>query len=232
MAFCDGVMQSNLIIGNSADTQAGGLARCDGEILNNTIYGNAAGLNGGGIYDCRGTIGNSIFWANTAGGSGMQIHLSNPSFCCIQDWTAGGNGNTDQDPRFVGPDEDDFHLSAESPCIDNGDNSVLSSPGVDMDGDLRVAFGGHSLTVDMGAYERNSTRLVIKELAFLEDSRLMLTWSSQPVGKYLLWACDDVLTGAWVSVAKPVSSQGTTTSFTISAPNVRRKFYQVRMAGR
>jgi len=229
MAFCDGVMQSNLIVSNSADNQAGGLARCDGSILNNTIYGNSAGLNGGGIYSCNGTIANCIFWANKAVGAGNQIDTASiPSFSCIQDWTGGGIGNTNEDPRFVQPRTDDYRLGAGSPCIDKGDNSLLASPGLEMDGNLRIALGNDSLTVDMGAYEHNAAPFVTTEIVFLSKESLLLTWSSQPMASYMVWSCDDPLSGDWARVRKAlIPSDGETTSFTVTVSPGSAKFYRV-----
>jgi len=53
----------------------------------------------------------------------------------IRNW---GDGNMDDDPLFVDPDENDFHLTGNSPCIDTGDPNSLG----DEDGSR----------ADMGAY--------------------------------------------------------------------------------
>ena len=37
-------------------------------------------------------------------------------------------GNIDQDPLFLNPDEDDFHLTENSPCIDTGDPHYPPDP--------------------------------------------------------------------------------------------------------
>ena len=75
----------------------------------------------------------------------------------------GGTGNIDDDPEFVDPDgaddvvgteDDDLHLYASSPCIEAGDNSVVTVA-TDLDGNQRIldADGVGGPTVDMGAYE-------------------------------------------------------------------------------
>jgi hypothetical protein len=82
-------------------------------------------------------------------------------------WT--GEGNIDGDPLFAdaeGPDGDpatwadnDYRLTAGSPCIDMGGPAFAPSPGeVDLDGHLRIWDGnGDGLArVDMGAYEFGS----------------------------------------------------------------------------
>ncbi len=61
----------------------------------------------------------------------------------------GIQGNISTDPLFVDADNDDFHLSLGSPCIDVGDNSVVEANSTDLDGNPRIING----IVDMGAYE-------------------------------------------------------------------------------
>ena len=58
------------------------------------------------------------------------------------------------DPKFVDPDNGDFHLLPTSPAINAGDNAIVNSLGIltDFDGNPRIQGG----TVDMGAYESDS----------------------------------------------------------------------------
>src|SRR5262249_54168237 len=67
----------------------------------------------------------------------------------------GVSGNISADPVFACPINSDFHLVPGSPCVDVGDNSVLSnSPAADFDGRNRVIAGASATaTVDMGAFE-------------------------------------------------------------------------------
>ncbi|MHC4946319.1 MAG: hypothetical protein ACYTG7_25170, partial [Planctomycetota bacterium] len=60
-----------------------------------------------------------------------------------------GTGNIDDDPQFVYPFENDFHLTYNSPCRDSGDNRAVAELH-DIEGNPRIAWGG---TVDMGADE-------------------------------------------------------------------------------
>ena len=160
LSNCDGTIQNNMIAANSADC-GGGLYRCDGTVQNNTIVGNSAAWEGGGgLYDCRGAIRNCIIWQNTAP-TNPQLgdESSIPTYSCIQGWSGGGEGNVSQDPLFVDPDgpdndpatyeDNNYRLSAGSPCIGAGMNRDWMWAATDLDGNARVING----TVDMGAYE-------------------------------------------------------------------------------
>ena len=151
---CSGIIQNNLITGNSASL-GGGLYRCHGTIVNNTISKNSAENVGGGLDDCRGFIVNCIIWGNHALGEGDQLsYTSIPVESCIQDWTAGGKNNINKNPLFVDPDNGNYHLQSDSPCIDTGNILYLVCDYiVDLDGECRIA-GGSS---DMGAYEYGSS---------------------------------------------------------------------------
>jgi len=63
-----------------------------------------------------------------------------------------GKGNINADPCFLEPDNNDFHLLPDSPCINAGDSNYVPEPNeTDIDGELRVMLG----RVDMGADEFN-----------------------------------------------------------------------------
>ena len=151
---CDGTIQNNLIHGNSADKDGGGLWRCQGKIQNNTIYENSASYEGGGLEECHGTVRNCIIWANSAK-SGFQVHSSvKPTYSCIQDWAEGGQGNINEDPRFIDAAAHDFRLPPDSPCVDAGANFYWSAwPQRDIAGNSRL-FGER---VDLGCYEYGSS---------------------------------------------------------------------------
>jgi len=65
---CDGLIENNTISNNSSDGYAGGLYQCHGTIRNNIITGNWADSNGGALYECDGTIQNNIVTGNSGGG--------------------------------------------------------------------------------------------------------------------------------------------------------------------
>ena len=116
---------------------------------------------GGAIYDYVGVstdAGNCIFWGNSdMSGQGETAQLFiNPSnilsidYSCVQRWTGefGGEGNFGDDPRFAHLPEGDLHLLPDSPCIDHGSNTLVSSQ-LDLDGNIRVVNG----IVDVGCFE-------------------------------------------------------------------------------
>jgi len=167
--FSSPAITSNIISGNTS-YQGGGIVYSNNSyptINNNTISGNTAG-EGGGIlcwYNSSSTLSNNILWNNNAPvgpeiwigtyylpatltisysdvkGGQSSVHVASN---CTLNW---GAGMIDADPLFV--DTDDFHLTWDSPCKDTGDNSAVSQPDEDFEGDPRIAYG----SVDMGADE-------------------------------------------------------------------------------
>jgi hypothetical protein len=234
---CKGIVQSNLIAWNSADELGGGLYNCDGIVENNTIIGNSAAGDGGGLSECW-RILNCIVWGNTSQSGAAQVDSwTEPKYSCIQNWTGGGEGNIADDPQFVdpdGPDDDaetyednDYRLSARSPCIDAGVNEDWMWTATDLDGNPRVFRGGLSLTVDMGAYEYASWSFRISEVLVETTGGLRLTWTSRPGDEYVVWSCTDLTSGAWTQEAT-VPSAGDSTSWTDPSPSGSQKFYKVQ----
>jgi hypothetical protein len=98
-----------------------------------------------------------------------------------------------------------------------------------VDGNLRIAFGGKSLTVDMGAYEHNAAPFALTAFSIADEESLALTWNSQPLARYMVWLCDDLSSGEWVRARKaPIPSQGESTSFTLIVP-ATVQFFRVEM---
>ena len=118
-------------------------------IYNNTAYWGGSGINTFGT--CNPVITNTIIWNNV-------IDAGTLSYCCIPDST--GNGNINDDPMLMDPDNYDFSLQRESPCINTG-NPV--SPN-DEDG----------TRADIGAipFEHDTIDLGIIEFDFLEKEKL------------------------------------------------------------
>ncbi|MCF7793527.1 MAG: hypothetical protein K9N09_06300 [Candidatus Cloacimonetes bacterium] len=71
-------------------------------------------------------------------------------------------GNISSDPLFIDPDNGDYRLLADSPCINAGtpDTTGLNLPAYDLDGNPRIYDG----TIDMGCYEWQGTPINSEEL--------------------------------------------------------------------
>jgi hypothetical protein len=155
--------------GSEACGGGGVYCRYDRAVLvGNTIAENQAVV-GGGIYALNYApqaplVTDCVVWGNTAP-TGPQIYLypTTPSEIVVSysdvqgGWT--GVGNINDDPRFLAPGSDDYHLTPLSPCIDRGDPAFAPQPGeLDIDGQRRVwdGDGNGSWIVDMGADEFGS----------------------------------------------------------------------------
>jgi len=137
----------------------GGVAAGDNSVVtltNCTLTENLA-VNSAGGYGTEISSGvddtiltNSIFWNNFPNqinrtGGGIVIVGSS----CIQGgWGGPGSNNISANPLFIDAANANVRLQAGSPCIDVGDNSVVTVS-TDLDGGPRIVLG----TVDMGAYE-------------------------------------------------------------------------------
>ncbi len=124
------------VSGNTANT-GGGMFFVDANplIINCTISGNTAMEEGGGVFGFESdiTIENCILWGNipdeaalAAGGDTSGISVSNSDVQGGEegittndngdvDW---GEDNIDEDPQFEDPENGDFSLSEDSPCLD------------------------------------------------------------------------------------------------------------------
>lgn len=161
---------NNNISENSADYGGGIFCYVSSPVITNSTITENTASNGGGICCSRSsslTLSNAILWDNTAG-MGEEIFLKYDSLgsstlfisysdveggqslvyvdpSCTLNW---GLGMIDADPLFCDPDNDDFHLTWDSPCRNTGDNSAVTVLH-DFEGDPRI----HDSTVDMGADE-------------------------------------------------------------------------------
>ncbi|NQU04466.1 MAG: T9SS type A sorting domain-containing protein [Calditrichaeota bacterium] len=157
---CEPTISHSRIFRNYSIAWGGGIGCCYGvsPVLDHvTIAYNRVrdGWSGSGIYvEGHFRIRNTILWGNgvymvgdltvsysDVSGGEDGIRVGNGDL----NW---GEGNIDDNPLFVDPDEDDFHLQEDSPCIDAGDPDSQ----VDTDG----------TRTDMGAYPFFQGYLVIE----------------------------------------------------------------------
>lgn len=175
---------NSLLVANTANLFGGAMFSdlAAFAMINCTLVHNTASR-AGGIRNYAGvemTLTNCILWGNSDDdGAGCSAQITSVSsseiitYCCIAGCggTFGGTGVIDADPLFVdpdGPDNDpttwqnnDYHLSGKSPCIDAGLSFAITA---DLDGHQRVVdhpatpdtgFGFLDV-IDMGVYEYSS----------------------------------------------------------------------------
>lgn len=162
----------NCIIANNISYSYGGgvlLGETNASLNNCTIVNNEA-LIGDDMFlgACSTSLTNCIVPSN-----GISVFNGSDTFsyCDVEgsggsgaNWDTSlgtdGGGNIDADPLFVDPNDGDYHLTANSPCIDAGDNTTVIST-EDIDGDMRRiddtastdTGNGTAPIVDIGADE-------------------------------------------------------------------------------
>ncbi len=169
----DAVIRNNIVSGNFSAFTGGGIFCFDLTnltIVNNTIVDNEASTSGGGLgctISCSLVVTNTILRSNHAA-RGPEAYIGDffsPSSLTLSHSnisggkasiriTSGsslvmGQGNIDADPIFVSQEKDDFHITADSPCLNCGDGSIPSLPATDFEEDPRNWDG----QVDIGADE-------------------------------------------------------------------------------
>ena len=168
---------NSLFANNTSGHFGGGLAVCEASpwISNLTVVNNhSIGVNCGGIFFYQ--YSEPILWNCIVYGNTNEIPLdepvqiwswtydeSGPQFygCLIQYGLENISNNEvvtvyegclDEDPLFVDPENEDFHLTANSPCINAG-YTMAPDMGCDLDGNWRVC----GERIDIGAYEYTAT---------------------------------------------------------------------------
>jgi len=171
-------LEDCVLTGNHAG-YGGGAYAC--YLANCTVAGNSASESGGGLY---GFVviqvqrlyyaTNCIVYFNTAASDANFNYggiLANS--CTFPD--GGGAAIITNAPLFVDLAGGNYHLQANSPCINTGTNAYAPGP-VDFDGNPRIVGG----TVDMGAYEYQSAQPSLRIV--LAGMNILLAWP--------LWASD------------------------------------------
>jgi len=149
-----GTLNNCLVVGNSAPRFGGGVAL--GNINNCTLVDNSAGIDGGAAtgetynspYIAYCNLNNCIAYYNSAPTGNNFTTNCLLNYCCTLPLPPSGPGNTTAEPRFVDLAGGNFRLQTNSPCINAGNNSYVTTL-TDLDGRPRIVGG----TVDMGSYE-------------------------------------------------------------------------------
>ncbi|MFW6267833.1 MAG: T9SS type A sorting domain-containing protein, partial [Marinilabiliaceae bacterium] len=153
-----------LFYGNNATSDGGALygdAKSNPELLNCTVADNSADAGGGlaGYFKVRNTI---VF-----GNNGGQVKdSSDVAYSCIENGFD-GEENISYAPDWQDAEDHDYQLNEFSPCIDQGDWTLISES---FSFDLAQNTRQHNFHVDMGAYEAQSVgELEIVESPLIDD---------------------------------------------------------------
>ena len=130
------------------------------------LIGNFSGGNGGGAYYHTGnriSVYNNIAWANSSEGQGGDLYFNDggsQEYINIYNNTFGNiaffEGNTHSEVNNSNEDpliDVSYNLGKTSKCIDSGDDDAPELPGIDFNGNKRIARS----SVDRGAIEYGST---------------------------------------------------------------------------
>jgi parallel beta-helix repeat protein len=150
-------------------------------IRNNTIAHNGSG----GIYRYETghdpDILNTIFWQNGTGGTVDTVGTFGNVTYSRTSTTRSGAGNMTYDPCFADPCNGDYHLKAESQCIDKGQTVADCYSEHDIDDNPRVRDGDYigPPAVDMGAHEYYQSLADLnhdRRVNFKDYAILMWSW--------------------------------------------------------
>jgi len=124
------------------------------DVKNSTFYKGRYSTEFSAIYsgpNSTATLTNCILWAGEIMDSGPNKEIDGYNFfirlCDIdENGYEGIDGNIRQDPLFIDPDNGDFHLASESPCVNAGTSE--NAPDEDIDGDQRPQVAGYDIGAD------------------------------------------------------------------------------------
>jgi hypothetical protein len=172
-----GVLINCLLVNNQASQRGGGANSCT--LYNCTVVSNSAPI-GAGI-DSSLSMNSIVYYNNGQNVSGIG-NGGRGFYDCSTPMLGEGFGNFTNEPSFVNPAAGDFHLQANSPCINAAGNNYLTVTNSsytnfvfegeyyilntnDLDGNPRIAGG----TVDVGAYEYQSPASIISYAWLLQN---------------------------------------------------------------
>ena len=142
---------SNTIVRNVAENEGGGFHvrfATDLGVYNTLSYGDDAhGFDGGDFVYATNVHNLQRSVHNRSSGGNSGYHGYNGWTTCFQCVTH--EGWTKASPSFVDEEIGDYHLSADSPLLDIGRNTVPGMPVYDHDGAPRI----HNAVTDIGAFE-------------------------------------------------------------------------------
>ncbi|MFO8102420.1 MAG: hypothetical protein R6U37_09710 [Dehalococcoidia bacterium] len=175
-------------IGNTADRDGGGICNVNSSpSMTNCIFSGNSALNGMAVA-CNESgspsvvaISNCILWDGVDeiyNNDNSIIMVNYSDFDPTGSGTYTGTGNISTDPEWVNPGSGDFHLKANSPCLDAGTNSAVAGITGDFEGDARIIDGDYdgTATVDMGVDEAASTRQVEIYVILQGEKRPVSGW--------------------------------------------------------
>jgi hypothetical protein len=213
----------NCVLYNNWSTNRGGGCWA-GYLTNCTVVGNSATNQGGGTWG--GAIYNSIVYYNSAPAD-PDVTFVPIYYSCTTRTT--GTGFTNE-PMFLNLAAGNLRLSAQSPCINSGNNGYITNT-TDITGNTRVSAG----TVDMGAFEYQSPASIIS-YAWLEEYGLATDGSADyadsdgdQMNNWQEWRAGTIPTNA-SSVLKMLAANPGDSGITVQWQSVPGKFYYLQRA--
>ena len=167
------------------------------DLVNTIVWGN--GNNNIYFYGSYETCRMSFSYCDIEGGIDDIVTNNNGEI----DW---GDGNIDEDPSFVDPGEDDFHLTEDSPCINTGDPESPEDPDGSRADMGALPFFAQEATLDGYVYDLENNNP-------LQDAIVMTSLGQEAVtDEDGYWLIDNAWTGRFnLTASKPGYNDSTRT---------------------